>query len=322
MRGRRYALLAAMCAVVSAGCGSASRSSGAGSSGAAVSGRAYDPMCNFKTSAPHVYSSVIWIWFGDSDASTVASNSGVTPYTGALMDRCGIAVDYHNITHPYLPNALGATSGVVQGQAATADCAPAACPQPQQSIFDQLQADGRQWREFVLAPQGTCADAPAAYYTSVAARCAQWEAPLGTPQKGELRDELVGGTLAGFTFILPDIAHDTGPQADQFLSDWVPAITGSSQYRAGKVAVLITWDQGLTDPATGEACDDHAHANAVLYPGCNVAFIALGPAVGQTRSTDYFTHYSLLRTTEEMLGITTYLGKASSARSMRAALHL
>ena len=315
-------LCLAVISVVLAACGAASQPSGAGSGGTAVSGRAYDPMCNFKASAPHAYSSVIWIWFGDSDGSTVASNSGVTPYTGALMDRCGIAVDYHNITHPYLPNALGATSGVVQGQAATTDCAPAACPQQQQSIFDQLQADGRQWREFVLAPQGTCADGPAAYYTSVAARCAQWEAPLGTPQNGQLRDELVGGTLADFTFILPDIAHDTGPQADKFLSDWVPAITGSSQYRAGKVAVLITWDQGLTSPATGEACDDHPHANSVLYPGCNVAFIALGPAVGQTRSTDYFTHYSLLRTTEELLGIATYLGGAAQAQSMRSALHL
>ena len=312
----------ALISMTLASCGAASQTSGAGSSGAAVWGRAYDPMCNFKTSVPTAYSSVIWIWFGESDGSNVASNSGFTPYTGALMDRCGIAVDYHNITHPYLPNALGATSGVVDGQAATTDCAPAACPQRQQSLFDQLETDGRQWREFVLAPQGTCADGPAAYYTSVAARCAQWEAPLGTPQNGELHDELVGASLADFTFILPDIAHDTGAQADQLLSDWIPAISGSSQYRAGKVAVLITWDQGLTDPATGESCDDHAHANSVLYPGCNVAFIALGPAVGQTRSNDYFTHYSLLRTTEELLGISTYLGAAAKAHSMRAALHL
>lgn len=315
-------LCLAVISVVLAACGAAAQPSGAGSGGAAVPGRAYDPICNFKPSAAHAYSSVIWFWFGDSDASNVASNSAVTPYTGALMDRCGIAVDYHNITHPYLPNELGATSGVVQGPAATTDCAPAACPQPQQSIFDQLQAGGRQWREFVLAPQGTCADGPAAFYPSVAARCAQWEAPLGTPQSGELRDELVGGTLADFTFILPDIAHDTGPQSDQLLSQWIPAITGSSQYKAGKVAVFITWDQGLTSPATGESCDDHTHANSVLYPGCNVAFIALAPSVGQTRSTDYFTHYSLLRTTEEMLGISSYLGGAAQAQSMRSALHL
>lgn len=269
-----------------------------------------------------MYSSVIWIWFGDADGAQVASGSGVTPYMSSLMDRCAIADNYHNITHPYVPNTIGATSGLVQGQAATTDCAPAACPQQQQSIFDQLQAGGRQWREYVLAPQGACADAPAAYYPSVATRCAQWEAPLGTPQRGELRDELVNGTLPDFTFILPDIAHDTGPQADQFLSSWVPAITGSSQYRAGKVAVFITFDQGLTAPTAGEPCSDRSHEDAVAYPGCQVALVALGPTAGATRTTLRFSHYSLLRTTEELLGISPFLGEAAMDSSMRSALHL
>ena len=308
--------------VLLAACSAAPSSSGAGASGGAVSGRTYDPMCNFKASAPQVYSSVIWIWFGDFDEGQVASSSSAMPYTGSLLDRCGIALNYHNITHPYVPNAIGATSGVVQGQIATSDCSPTTCPQQQPNIFDQLQAGGRQWREYVLAPQGTCADAPAAYYPSVGARCAQWEAPLGTPQSGGLHDELVGGTLADFTFILPDVAHDTGPQADLFLNEWVPTITASPQYRAGKVAVLITWDQGLTDATAGEPCSAPSHADPVTYPGCQVAFIAVGPASGAARSTAAFSHYSLLRTTEEMLGIPSYLGSAAAARSMRAALHI
>lgn len=33
-------------------------------------------------------------------------------------------------------------------------------------------------------------------------------------------------------------------------------------------------------------------------------------------------HYSLLRTTEEMLGISTYLGRAKQATSLRAAFNL
>ena len=321
MRPQRMLCLALAMTSLAA-CSAVSPSSTAGGSGGAVTGRDFDALCNFKSTAPHVYSSVIWFWFGDADGAQVASASGVTPYTGSLMDRCGIAVNYHNITHPYVPNTIGATSGVVQGQVATSDCAPTACPQQQQSIFDQLQAGGRQWREFVLAPQGTCADAPAAYYPSVAARCAQWEAPLGTPQRGELRDELVSGTLADFTFILPDIAHDTGPQADQLLSEWIPAITGSSQYRAGKVAVFITWDQGLTDPTSGEPCSDRSHESPDLYPGCQVALIALGPAAGTARATGRFSHYSLLRTTEEMLGLSTFLGNAATDSSMRSALHV
>jgi hypothetical protein len=42
----------------------------------------------------------------------------------------------------------------------------------------------------------------------------------------------------------------------------------------------------------------------------------------RTTSSDAFTHYSLLRTTEQMLGIRTYLGRASSARSMRGPFHI
>jgi len=41
-----------------------------------------------------------------------------------------------------------------------------------------------------------------------------------------------------------------------------------------------------------------------------------------TRSATLFNHYSLLRTTEEMLGISSILGRARSERSMRAAFNL
>jgi hypothetical protein len=51
-------------------------------------------------------------------------------------------------------------------------------------------------------------------------------------------------------------------------------------------------------------------------------FVAITPSVRPgTVLTATVNHYSLLRTTEEMLGITTYLGKASSAPSLRATLH-
>ena len=40
------------------------------------------------------------------------------------------------------------------------------------------------------------------------------------------------------------------------------------------------------------------------------------------RSSTPFTHYSLLRTTEELLGLSPYLGAAASAQSMRSAFGL
>ena len=41
-----------------------------------------------------------------------------------------------------------------------------------------------------------------------------------------------------------------------------------------------------------------------------------------TRSDVLFNHYSLLRTTEQLLGISTYLGHAATANSMVTAFRL
>jgi hypothetical protein len=37
------------------------------------------------------------------------------PYINSLAASCGLATDYHNTTHPSLPNYLAATSGIAQG---------------------------------------------------------------------------------------------------------------------------------------------------------------------------------------------------------------
>ena len=249
-----------------------------------------------------------------------ANNAGT--FTSELLDRCAVAVNYHNITHPSLPQLHRRDVGHGAGDAATTGCAPAACPQQQLSIFDQVHAAGEQWREYLQSPQPPCGHGTAAYYASLAAQCAASAVALGDPSSGALHDDLAAGTLPAYAFIGHDGSHDTGPPADQFLNEWVTAITSSPTYKEGTTAILITWDEGGSARAGGEHCDDSGHADGTAYPGCNVAFIAVGPAVGQTRSSEYFTHYSLLRTTEEMLGMSTYLSNAASARSMRAALHL
>ena len=55
----------------------------------------------------------------------------------------------------------------------------------------------------------------------------------------------------------------------------------------------------------------------------SIATLVIAPStpVGTT-SASRFDHYSLLRTTEEMLGLTTYLGEAANAVSMRSAFGL
>jgi hypothetical protein len=100
--------------------------------------------------------------------------------------------------------------------------------------------------------------------------------------------------------------HDCPTQTgDAWLARWVPLITGSASYRAGDTVLFITWDE-----SDGSA-------------GNQVATIVVSPSTRPgTRSAMPFDHYALLRTTEELLGITTYLGEAAHARSMLAAFDL
>lgn len=317
MQGGRCAVLAAVFAVMSASCGAAN-----GGGGASVAARAHDPMCNFAAQPPAVYKHVIWIWFENTDEQDVVSQSNAETFTSNVIDRCALATNYHNITHPSLPNYIAATSGAVQGDAATTDCDPAACPQSQQSIFDQVHAAGAQWRQYIQTPQPPCGRGTAAFYPSLASQCATSAVALGDPSTGALHTDLAAGTLPAYAFVLPDGSDNSGPSADAFLDALLTEIAASPTYKAGDTAVLITWDEGGTDRTPGESCDDATHAAGTAYPGCQVAMIAVAPAVGQSRSDEYFTHYSLLRTTDEMLGISTYLGGAAKAHSMRAALHL
>lgn len=49
----------------------------------------------------------------------------------------------------------------------------------------------------------------------------------------------------------------------------------------------------------------------------HVVTVAVAAGVHATTDSTFYTHYSLLRATEEALGITTYLGNAATANDMR-----
>jgi hypothetical protein len=81
---------------------------------------------------------------------------------------------------------------------------------------------------------------------------------------------------------------------------------------------MVTWDEGKGGYG-GENC------RAVADRSCHVATVVVSPTTPPgTRSSARFDHYALLRTTEGLLGIRTYLGHAGDRRttSMRAAFRL
>src|SRR6202035_295267 len=99
-----------------------------------------------------------------------------------------------------------------------------------------------------------------------------------------------------------DCSIQTG---DTWLKTWVSRITASPSYRAAKTVLFITWDEH--DGSSGN----------------RVPTIVVSPYTAPgTRSSTGFSHYSLLRTAEELLAIPTHLERAATAPSMRTAFGL
>jgi hypothetical protein len=146
---------------------------------------------------------------------------------------------------------------------------------------------------------------PEAYYIggTDAAACQHDDVPLGSLTGGALVDDLAHDALPTFSFITPDLCHDTHDcnveAGDAWLEQWVQAILDSPTYRKGGTAVFVVWDEPTPMPVL------------VISPTTPAG----------TRSTEPFDHYALLCTTEDLLALPR-LGQAAAATSMRAAFHL
>jgi hypothetical protein len=122
-----------------------------------------------------------------------------------------------------------------------------------------------------------------------------------------------------------EIACTSGANAitvgDNWLRTWIPKLLRTRGYRSGKTAIFITFDEGSHGGgnSNGEDCQAPANRGDI---SCHVAAVLLSPWISKgKRSSTYFDHYSLLQTTERMLGITTFVGHARDAatKGMRSA---
>jgi len=242
----------------------------------------------------------VWIVMENHSYGSVMGSSA-TPSTNALAAKCGVASNFWAETRPSLPNYIAMTSGDPQGIADNNP--PASHPLNVPSIFSQL---GNDWRSPQESMPSNCAQTssgtyavkhnPAAYYANIRAACNQLNVPLTDPPDISAR----------FTFITPNMcnsSHDCSTQVgDAFLGRTITKILDSAEYRAGRTAVFLTWDEGEGDQ--------------------HIATLVLSPSTpaGMVDNTNY-NHYSMLRTTEEMFGLPA-IGNAVMARSMRSAFHL
>ena len=249
------------------------------------------------------YTHVVWLWMENHSYDTIIGSASA-PYINSLASECGLATNYHNISHPSLPNYLGATSGLPLAdlQVFASDCSPShRCSTAAPSSFGQVSS----WKAYEESMPSNCdrknageyavRHNPPPYYTSLSG-CATFDVPY--PQ---LDTDLASNSLPAFSFITPNLIDDmhdgTVAQGDAWLQANVPTILNSSAYQTGTVVLVITWDES----EGGAATDCAANTTDI---GCHVATIVVSPSTRPgTQSSTLLNHYSLLGSTEQLLGV-------------------
>ena len=304
----RLLLLTAMVAVVVASSGSVA--------GTAASG----PCGTAPVSSVH-YTHVIWIWMENHSYGDIIGSPDAS-YINTLAGECGLATNYHNISHPSLPNYIAATSGLglADVKKFKSDCNPSKhCSTNAPSIFGQLSG----WKAYEESMTSNCEPSndgeyavrhnPPPYYTTLT-NCSSNDVPYN-----QLASDLSGGILPAFSFVTPNLIDDmhdgTIADGDTWLSNNLPVIFYSSEYQSGTTAVFVTWDEG----EGGKSSDCATNTTDI---GCQVARLVISPStVPGTTSSTLFNHYSLLKTAEDLLGLPE-LGLAASNASMSSAFNL
>lgn len=283
----------------------------AGGNGSTARADGHRP-CGWR--ARPAYRHVIWIWLENRTYESVLGGSAAAPDLARYARDCGVATDYQAITHPSLPNYVAAVAGSTGG--ITSDCSPTDCPVSLPSLYAQVTASGRRWAGYAESMATACDRGsyddyaarhnPAVYFPSLRADCLRHDRPMGGA-RGAFAAALAADRLPAFTFVTPNLCHDghdcSTSVADRWLGGWLDRIVASPAYAAGRTVVFVTWDEGVGEDN-------------------RVATVVVGPTVPPaTRSGRAFTHYSLLRTTEQILGLP-FLGSAATAPSMRRDFHL
>ncbi|HQT99323.1 MAG TPA: alkaline phosphatase family protein [Acidimicrobiales bacterium] len=258
------------------------------------------PACGVAGAPPH-YRHVVWIVLENVGYQVVGSTQA--PFLNGVARACGLATNDHAVAHPSLPNYLALVAGSTLG--VRDDNEPSQHHLRAPSLFTQLRGNWRAYAESMptscdTVTSGTYAARhnPAVYFTNLRASCAR-------------RDVAMPAHLtlsAAFTFIAPNVCDDMHScsiaTGDAWLARVVPAIEASPEYRAHTLALFITMDES----------DSSASNQVPTY--------VIAPSVPRGRRVaTYFTHYSLLATTEQLLGVTR-LAHARGATTFIAGFHL
>jgi len=237
-----------------------------------------------KSSVPRLDHAVVVVFENEERGSVLGS--GQAPTFDRLAATYAQATSYRAVAHPSLPNYLALVSGSTHG--VTNDCED--CPQSGPTIGSLLTKKGVKWESYAEGyPSGQSyakKHVPFLYFPGGAAHVH----PLSAFNPSR---------LPAYSLVSPDLCHDmhdcSVATGDAWLAQFIKPLLSVK-----RTAVFIVFDEGTS----------------TLGGGGSVALIVAGTAV-KPRSiyTRPATHYSLLRTLEDALGVPA-IGASARARPL------
>lgn len=218
------------------------------------------------------------------------------PYLWTLARQYGRATSWSDISHPSLPNYLAIFGGSAFNN--PQDCLPAAgCTYSGSSVFGQAVAHGGSARAYQESMPSPCdmSDSgnydvnhnPWTYFPDESRLCRQNDVPAGTTRAGPLVRDVRSGSLPSVGEISPNLIHDghdgTLAQADAWLRSWIPVLTSGPDWRAGRLAIVVVFDEGETTE--------------------QVPFVILAPGVSHRVVRQPLNHFALTRLIDEVVGV-------------------
>jgi phosphatidylinositol-3-phosphatase len=284
-------------------------------------------MCGNPGPAPGPVQHVILVMLENHSYSQVVGSPGA-PYQTSLAAKCGSATAMFGATHSSAANYLAVSAGEYPPSRPAGCGKVAACADPSDNLYHQLNAAGLTWRGYMESMPSPCTASsggsykighnPILFYTDLtSAQCQASDLPVDslTAESGPFWNDLQNQTLPAFSLVTPNLSDDADqgglPAADTWLQGFLGLVTASPSYQAGNTLVLITYDEGSgPDYTVGEDCANMSldlpitDGVSAQQDSCHIPLLVVYPFTwaGASDGT-FFDLYSITRTVEDLFGL-------------------
>jgi phosphatidylinositol-3-phosphatase len=294
----------------------------AGSAASPSSSSAAQPSATTSATPSHAGPTKVMVIAQENESYDNVLGSGRAPYLDSLARDYATATSMdagYPVGCPSLASYLLMTAGNRFG--ICDDRSPAAHRLRGNNIFHQVALSGGQWRGYAESMPGTCRSTnignylvrhvPATYFADEKSHCGHWVVPLGSLTSGALHHDVAAGTLPAYSFVTPNDCNDMHggagcagslvPTGDRWLRRWMKQIMAGPDYRAGRLVVVITWDEGIGNN--------------------HIPLLVISPSGRHVVVRRPITHCTMLRTVQDVLNLPP-LGCAAKQKSLVGVLKL